>query len=269
LLNAPQHLALDKAGNLYLSELGNHRIRKVDAGTGIITTVVGTGQDGFSGDGGPATQAQIGGAQAIAFDAAGNLYVADDEFDRVRKVDPKGIITTVAGGGTDPPKDGAKATGVALGIEELTTDAAGNLYLGGTLNQIFKMSPAGVLTLVVGNGTAGFAGDGGPAVQAEFNFDFPGMAVDSAGNLFFADGFNNRIRKVSPDGKISTVAGSGPYFPDPGSFAGDGGPATAAQMYYPFGPAIDAAGNLIFADIGNNRVRKVIGIAAPGLFGGQ
>jgi hypothetical protein len=271
LLNTPQHLALDRVGNLYISETLNHRIRKVDAVTGIITTVVGTGKEGFSGDGGPATQAQIAGPQAMAFDAAGNLYVSDNRNRRIRKVDTNGIITTVAGGGTEPVKDGVQATAVALGgPRTLATDASGNLFIGdGTLNRIFKMSPAGILTTVAGNGTGGFSGDGGPALQAQFNASFPRLTVDSAGNLFIDDEDNHRIRKVSLDGTITTVAGSGPIFPELGSFAGDGGPATAARLNFPGSVTIDAAGNLIFVDEGNNRIRKVIGIAAPGLVAGQ
>jgi hypothetical protein len=266
----PQHMALDRAGNLYLSEVFNHRVRRVDAVTGIITTVVGTGKEGFAGDGGPATQAQIAGPQAVAFDATGNLYVADGRNRRVRKVDTNGTITTVAGGGTEPVKDGVQATTVALGLARtLATDAAGNLFIADGSNRIFKMSPAGMLKIVAGTGTPGFSGDGGPAVQAQYNATFPRMTVDSAGNLFFADSANHRIRKVSPDGTISTVAGSGPVAPEPGSFAGDGGPATSARLWNPFAVAIDAAGNLILVDNVNNRVRKVIGIAAPGLIAGQ
>jgi hypothetical protein len=272
LLNNPQNLALDKAGNLFISEVFNHRIRKVDAVTGIITTAVGTGKEGFAGDGGPATQAQIAGPQAMAFDAAGNLYFSDNRNRRIRKVDLAGTISTVAGGGTAAVTDGAQATAVALvGPRKIATDGAGNLFIGdGSLNRIFKMSPVGTLTAVAGTGTAGFSGDGGPALQAQFNAPFPTLAVDSAGNLFLADTPNHRLRKISPDGTITTVAGSGPIFPDPGSYAGDGGPALAARLWGPGGGlAIDATGNLIFTDNGNNRVRKIIGIAAPGLFAGQ
>jgi hypothetical protein len=271
LFNLPQHLALDAAGNLYISDLLNHRVRKIDP-NGIITTVVGTGQEGFSGDGGPATQAQLAGPQAVAVDRAGNLYVSDNRNQRVRKVDPNGIITTVAGGGKDAVKDGAQATAVALGRPRtLAVDKEGNLFIGdGALNRLLKMSPAGILSIVAGTGTAGFSGDGGPATQAQFSEPFPRMAVDSAGNLFFADGNNHRIRKVSPDGIITTVAGSGPAGAGvPGAFAGDGGSATAARLWFAGAITIDAAGNLIFVDPGNNRIRKVIGIAAPGQVGGR
>jgi hypothetical protein len=265
LLNAPQHLAFDPAGNLYISDLLNHRVRRVDA-NGSISTVAGTGQEGKSGDGGPAAQAQLAGPQDVAVDAAGNLYISDNRNLRVRRVDGKtGIITTVAGGGTEPLKDGATATAVALGApRELAVDSAGNLFIGdGGLNRILKVSPIGIISTVVGTGTAGFAGDDGPAAAAQFNAPFPLLEVDSAGNLFFADTRNHRVRKVSPEGTITTVAGSGPVAPDPGSYGGEGGPATAARLWSPFGIAIDAAGNLYIADQGNNRIRKVNGIAAP------
>jgi sugar lactone lactonase YvrE len=152
-------------------------------------------------------------------------------------------------------KDGAVATTVALAAPRgLAVDKEGNLFIGdGSLNRILKMSPAGILSIVAGTGT------------------FPRMAVDSAGSVYFADSGNNRVRKVNPNGIISTVAGSGPNFPEPGSYAGDGGPATAARLWGGLGNGItiDAAGNLIFVDQGNNRIRKVIGIAAPGLIGGR
>jgi sugar lactone lactonase YvrE len=271
LLHGSQHVGVDAVGNLYIGEYLNHRVRKVDT-QGIITTVVGTGKEGFAGDGGPATAAQIAGPQSVVADRAGNLYVSDNRNHRVRKVDSSGIITTVAGGGKDAVTDGAAATAVALNRpKELAVDGAGNLFIGdGALNRIFKVSPSGKISIVAGTGTAGFSGDGGPAAAAQISSSWPGMAVDSAGNLFFADFANHRIRKVSPDGTISTVAGSGPASPGViGSFAGDGGPATAARLWHPWGVAIDAAGNLLIGDADNRRVRKVIGIAAPGLVGGQ
>jgi len=278
----PGGFAVDAAGNLYFADHNNHRIRKVSP-DGLITTVAGSGRDlptkGVSaGDGGLATEARLNAPLGLALDSSGNLFFTElgDVFGvnrgyRVRKVDPNGIITTVAGGGTEPVKDGAAATAVALGRPRmLAVDGAGNLFIGdGSLNRILKMSPAGILSLVAGTGTAGFSGDGGPATQAQFNAPFPFMAADRAGNLFFADANNNRIRKISADGIITTVAGSGPNFPEPGSFGGDGGPATAARLWSGTGVAIDPAGNLIFGDQGNDRVRKVIEIAAPGLVGGR
>jgi hypothetical protein len=269
LLNVPQEMVVDASGNLYISDSRNHRVRKVDV-SGVISTVAGSGAVGlgkgsFSGDGGPATSATLNGPRGVAVDAAGNLYIADALNQRVRKVSPDGIITTVAGGGTGAVTDGAKATEVALSRPRtLAVDGAGSLFVGdGGLNRIVKVSPAGVISLVAGNGTAGFSGDGGPATEAQFNSPAPRLALDRAGNLYFSDLGNQRIRKVGAEGIISIVAGTGER-----GFAGDGGPATAARLDGPFGVAIDAAGNLYIAVNANNRIRKVIGIAAPGLVGG-
>jgi hypothetical protein len=267
----PQHVAVDAAGNLHISDLRNHRVRRVDAKTGIITTVVGSGAIGqgkgsYSGDGGTATAATLNGPQALAFDGAGNLYIADNLNGRVRKVSPDGIITTVAGGGKDPVTEGADATSVTLGRpRNIAVDGEGNLFIwDSSLNRVLKLRPDGKLGFYAGNGTAGFSGDGGPATAAQLNADFLAMTVDSAGNLFLSDRLNNRVRKVSPDGIITTVAGSGATGFGNGGFSGDGGPATAAQLSVPFSVALDAAGSLYIADVLNARIRKVIGIAAPG-----
>jgi hypothetical protein len=177
----------------------------------------------------------------------------------------------VAGGGAAAVTEGARATEVALGaLWGLATDSAGNVYLADrTLNRILKVSPAGVISIVAGTGKAGFSGDGGLATQAEINLPRY-VVVDRAGNVFFSDDNNLRVRKVSVDGLITTVAGSGPAGQGvPGAYAGDGGPATEARLNTPRGVAIDAAGNLYLVDSGNIRIRKVIGIAAPGLIAGH
>ena len=245
-LNNPNGVAVDSAGNLYISDYNNKRIRKV--ANGVITTVAGNGTAGFSGDGGPATSAQLSCSCGVAVDSAGNFYIADG--DRIRKVS-SGTISTVAGNGNCCfAGDGGPATGASffqpIGV---ALDSAGGVYISDKfLNRIRKVSN-GVITTVAGNGTAGPAGDNGPAITAQLNQP-TGVVVDSAGNLYVADWGNNRVRKVS-NGVITTVAGIGP----PG-FSGDNGPATSAQLALPTGVAVDSAGNLYIADY-NNRIREV------------
>ena len=249
-------VALDAAGNLYIADVSNRRIRKVSP-VGIITTVAGNGRSGFSGDGGPATSAELNQPVGVAVDATGSLYIAEEFNHRIRKVSPGGIITTVAGNGVPGfSGDGGPATGASLNQPQgVAVDAAGNLYIADTLNQrIRKVSPAGIITTVAGNGNSGFSGDGGPATSASL-FTPGGIAVDAFGNLYIADTRNERIRKVSPDGIITTVAGSG--LPPRGGFSGDGGPATSARLDFPLGVAVDGSGNLYIADDKNRRIRKV------------
>jgi trimeric autotransporter adhesin len=247
----------DSAGNLYIADWTNNVIRKVTAATGVITTVAGNGTSGFAGDGGAATSAELKGPTGIAVDNAGNLYIADQANNRIREVAAAtGVITTVAGSGTQGfSGDGGQATSAAIySPTDLTFDSAGNLYISDNANnRIRKVTIAtGVITTVVGNGTAGFTGDGAAATSAEL--DAPaGLAFDSAGNLYIADVFNNRIRKVAAGtGVITTYAGNGTA-----GFAGDGGAATSAEFSTPARVALDKVGNLFIADQGNNRVREI------------
>jgi sugar lactone lactonase YvrE len=252
-LYIPAGVALDAAGNLYIGDTYNNRIRKVDI-NGIITKVAGGGKTGL-GDGGPATSAQLSYPYGVALDAAGNLYIADAGYSRIRKVDINGIITTVAGGGNNPGNDGVGDGGPATSAQlnnppGVALDAAGNLYIADLDNhRIRKVDINGIITTVAGGGTSGL-GDGGSATSAHLNYPF-GVALDAAGNLYIADAGNSRIRKVDINGIITTVAGGGT------SGLGDGGSATSAQLYYPYGVALDAAGNLYIADTYNNRIRKV------------
>jgi uncharacterized protein (TIGR03437 family) len=283
---SPRGMALDAAGNLYIADTENNRIRKVTGG--VITTVAGTGASGFSGDG-PAASATLSSPAGIAVDAAGNLFIADSFNRRIRKLTPGGAISTVAGTGSPGVSgDGGLATnatlesptGVAVDaagdlfiadiglIRKVTpdgkintlvqannaaiaTDAAGNLYLSvNGSNVVRRVTPSGVVTTVAGTGTQGFSGDGGPAINAMLSAD--GLAVDAAGNLYVADADNHRVRKVTSNGTISTVAGNNLY-----RFSGEGGLAVNATLNFPNGLTLDAAGNLYIADTQNDCIRKV------------
>jgi sugar lactone lactonase YvrE len=223
---------------------------------GTIITIAGTGKAGFSGDGGPATQAAIYYPLWIALDAAGDLFVAaSGEVDRVRRISSTGIITTVAGSGQDAfSGDGGPATSAGMHCVAVTVDRDDNLYISdyGATSRIRKVSAGGIISTFAGGGNpADGVGDGGPATSAHLNGP-GGMAIDASGNLFFPDSRNHRVRMVTPSGTITTVAGTGKA-----GFSGDGGPATAAQLSLPFAVAMDNAGHLYIAELGNRRVRMV------------
>ncbi len=247
-------VAVDSAGNLYLAiadvgTFGTQRIRKVS--NGVITTVAGIGTPGFGGDNGPATSAQLNSAAqsiSIAVDSAGNLYIADSNNERIRKVS-NGVITTVAGNGSAGfSGDSGPATSAALAYPLcVSVDSAGNLYIGDSGNGRIRKVSNGVITTVAGGGTGGFSGDG-PATSAQFS-DIRGIAVDSAGNLYIVDSPGS-IRKVS-NGVITTVAGNGTSW----GFSGDNGPGDSALLNAARGIAVDSAGNVYIADMNNNRIR--------------
>jgi PIN domain nuclease of toxin-antitoxin system len=252
-LSYPYSVAVDTAGNLFIADTYNHCVRKVTPG-GVISTVAGNGTYGFSGDGGPATAAQLRIPQGVAVDTAGNLFIADTGNNRVRKVTPGGVISTVAGNGTHGfSGDGGPATSAQLNYPSgVAVDTARNLFIADrNNNRIRKVAPGGVISTVAGNGTYGFSGDGGPAMAAQLRIP-QGVAVDTTRNLFIADYGNNRVRKVTSNGVISTVAGNGIR-----GFSGDVGPAASARLNGPSGVAVDTARNVFIADTGNNRVRKV------------
>ena len=259
----PTGVALDEEGNIYIADSCNNRIRKVIAATGIITTVAGDGSQGFSGDGGPATSAQLAGPIGVALDRAGNLYIADYLNDCIRHVvAATGIITTVAGDGSRGfSGDGGPATAAQLYAPYgVVLDARGHLYIAdGANNRIRKViSPTGIITTVAGIGTVGFSGDGGPATAAQLCVPVA-VTLDDAGDLYIADNCNHCIRKViAASGIITTIAGTGID-----GFSGDGGPATRAQLQYPSSLTLDRAGNLYIADEGNHRIREVV--AATGV----
>ena len=267
-LSGPAATTVDAAGNLYIADRDNNRIRKVDA-VGIITTVAGGGSLSFNDDGGPATSGHLGLPTDGAFDASGNLYIADSGYHRIRKVDTSGIISTVVGSCTPTGciggyyGDGGPATTAALNYPSgITIDAEGNLYIADTGNErIRKVDVNGIITTVAGTGTTGFNGDGGPATSANLTSPYK-VAVDTEGNLYINDGIagsnylnnlsNNRIRKVDTAGIITTIAGNGSA-----GFSGDGDAAISAELNYPSGIAIDSDGNLFIADHDNNRIRMV------------
>ncbi len=224
---------------------------------GLITTVVGTGAAGSSGDGGPATDARLSYPVDLGFDGEGNLYVLDlgnpDDPGRVRKVDASGTITTVVGGGA-PSESGRVILGITFGATGLAVDAQGNVYVGGgdgnyTDHQVIRVDPAGHVTTIAGTGEAGHSGDGGPATKATLGVVWD-VAVDLAGNLYMSVG--NQIREVDTSGVITTLAGTGVK-----GFSGDGGPAAKAQLDHPSGIAVDASGNVYILDIGNDRIRRI------------
>jgi len=309
-LNQPAGLVFDKEGNLYIADRTNNRVRKVDT-NGIITTVAGNGTAGFSGDGGPATEASFDLPAGLAFDSKGNLYVSDRSNNRVRRVDTNGIITTVAGNGGDQYK-GDKGLAVNAEINKpfgLAIDKDDNLYIADRgNNRIRKVDTNGIITTPAGDGGFYFIGDNGPAYNASIAGP-TGVAVDKEGNLFIADKYNNRVRMVDTNGLIRTVVGTGQrdyngdselaretnlHFPfaltvapdgkllvvdrshytirrvdlQSGSvetiagngkkkFKGDGGPATGASIFFPHGIAVDSKDNVIFSDKAHFRIRRI------------
>jgi sugar lactone lactonase YvrE len=249
----PEGVAVDASGNIFIADSYNSRIRKVGT-NGIITTVAGNGTAAYSGDGGPATSASLYYPSGVAVDASGNLFIADTDNERVRKVDTNGFITTVAGDNSyEYSGDGGQATNASLWEPfGVAVDASGNLFIADTHNnRVRKVGANGIITTVAGDGGAGYSGDGGPATHAGLYYP-EGVAVDASGNLFIADYYNQRIRKVGANGIITTVAGDGTN-----AFSGDGGPATSASLNGPSGVAVDASGNLLIADTSNQRIRKV------------
>jgi uncharacterized protein (TIGR03437 family) len=244
-------LAVDASGNVYVSDSVRQQIFRLTAADPVLIA----GQfyvTGFSGDGGPATTAQLRNPGGMAVDSKGNVYIADRDNYRIRKVDTSGTITTIAGNGQYRfSGDGGPAASANLNQPvALSFDSAGNLLVADLLNsRIRKIDTGGLIQTVAGNGTFGYSGDGGTAVSAALNLP-EGVAGGINGQFYIADQFNNRVRQVTPDGRITTLAGGGPAL-------GDGGPPSQAQLSFPWSVAADFQGRVYIADALNNRIRRV------------
>ncbi len=270
-LNSPFGI-LNTGGNSYVADASNNRIRMINS-SGTINTFAGNGVAGFSGDGGQASVAELKSPTGIAMDANGNFYIADAINNRVRMVNTTGIISTFAGKGAPSYSgDGGAATAAGLNFPSgVAVDMTGNVLIADANNSCIRLvNTSGIINTIAGNGISGFSGDGGAATAAELN-SCSGVALDAAGNIYIADQVNNRIRMVNTSGIINTVAGNGI-----GSYSGDGGQATAAELNFPYGIAVDAANNILIADANNNRIRIITtsgvistyaGSGAPGFSG--
>ena len=246
-------IAVAPNGDIYIARRAHNVISRINS-KGLLINVVGTGHSGYAGDGGPATQAKLRVPAGLTFDAQGNLYIADRDNHRVRKVDTQGNITTVAGNGTAGfSGDGGPATKASLNLPSgLAVDSKGNLYISDRSNNRVRMvNTQGIIKTIAGNGNEGYHGDNMPALKATLDKPF-GLALDKDNNLYIADRGNNRIRKIDSSGLISTVAGDGGFY-----FIGDNGPAYRASIAGPTGVVVDGKGNIYIADRNNNRIRMV------------
>lgn len=256
-LDSPLAVAVDQAGNLLIADAHNHRIRRVDAATGIISTVVGTGIAGLSPDGSTGVATAVDLPSALTLSRAGDLYFADARRHVVRRLDhATGLIVTVAGNGHDGwSGDGAQATQASIDSPRgIALDAADNLYLSDTHNQRVRRvdRATGVIRSAAGNGASGFAGDGGNATGSSLALP-RGLAIDGNGNLLIVDSSNHRLRRVDAvSGQIQSIAGAGVE-----GFAGDGSSAITARLDQPQGVALDANGNRVFSDTSNQRIRRI------------
>lgn len=255
-LRNPEWVAFDTDGNLYVADRGNHRVRRIDGRTGVIETVAGTGEQASTGDGGPAIRAALTNPFGLVLDAEGDLFIFDTEAHRIRRVDrDTGIIDTVIGTGEQGfSGDGGPGTGAAVfRPHNGVFDDRGRLVFGDSFNQrIRRWDPAtGRIETIAGTGEQGSAPAGTPAAEASFTF-FGALAWTPAGDLALTSLDHRILRIGADDGRLWVLAGTGE-----GGYAGDGGPAVEARIATPYGLAIDAAGTVYFADMGNRRVRVV------------
>jgi sugar lactone lactonase YvrE len=257
-LDEPASAVVDTAGNIYIADTANSVVRKISVSTGKISTLAGSGSQGYAGDSGVATNSILSGPTALALDAAGDLFIADTGNNRIREITAEnGYIYTVAGNGTSGyAGDGSAATAAEIADPEgVAVDISGNIYVGDTGNNLVRVVSAttGVISTLAGNGTAGYSGDKAAANLAELSGP-TNLALDFNGDIFIADTKNSVVRKVMlSTGIITTVAGSGSA-----GYSGDGFSATNAALSSPTGVAVDAAGNIYIADTGNSRIRQVL-----------
>jgi sugar lactone lactonase YvrE len=269
-LVSPNGLARDGQGSLFVSDIGTHQILKLSPGPSTalrtgpstarrLTVIAGTGAGGFGGDGGPARHAQLFAPHGIAFDAQGNLLIADTFNHRIRRIDRNGVITTVAGTGTAGYSgDGGPAVASSLnGPQDIAVDRDGNILVADSYNAVVRrIDPAGIITTFAGS-EPGLSGDGGLAIKAQINLP-TAVAVSSDGAVYLSDAANSRIRRVAPDGTIQTVVGYGAGSGLGGAgFGGDGGPAEKSKAFSAMGLHCDASGTLYISDTGNSRIRVV------------
>jgi sugar lactone lactonase YvrE len=254
-LRAPEGLALDTSGNLYIADSGNNRVRRVDAATGVIVTVAGNGSAGYAGDGGPAVRAALSRPRAVAFDRAGSLFIADSGNNRVRRVDPQGIVTTIAGDGVEGfAGDGGAATSARLDEPAgVAVDAAGSLYIVDERNRVVRRVDAtsGLIATVAGVAPRGRPAAEGDSATGVALADPSDVAVDGAGVLWIADQGARRIRRVAGE-RMATIAGNGLE-----GATGDGGPAVEASLGRVLRLAVDALGRIWIADLTSYRIRRI------------
>jgi hypothetical protein len=255
-VNLPSGVATTPDGGYVVSQWNWNKVRRVSP-NGTISTIAGTNLNGFSGDGGPATSAELNMPLGVAVQPDGGVLIADSNNHRIRRVSPAGTITTVAGTGSEGfSGDGGPATAAKLDlpVDVAATRDGGFLIADYINNRIRRVSPTGTITTVAGSGAEGFSGDGGPATAARLGFP-NSVSATADGGFLIADYLYNRVRRVSPTGTITTVAGTGGL--GQGGFSGDGGPAKFAQL-----DSVDDAvetpdGGLLIVDTGNDRIRRV------------
>jgi sugar lactone lactonase YvrE len=245
--DTPRGVAVDDSGNVYVADSSNNCIRKIVVATDEVTTLAGNGTSGS--DDGNGDEAKFNLHYGVALDGSGNLYVADTSNQRIRKITPEGVVSTLAGGAIAGPDNGASTAAKFNYPQGIALDSTGNLYVADTTNHRIRMiTPERVVTTFAGS-TSGYAD--GTDTEAKFNSP-SGVAVDGSGNLYVADSRNYRIRKITPAGEVTTLAGSGAS-----GFAD--GTGDEAQFNLPYGVALDSTGNdLYVADSGNHRIRKIV-----------